>query len=55
MPNYPVIVGVGQLTNRIKSLDEAIEPADMMATVARTAAEDAGSADLLARWTRCRW
>ena len=24
MPNYPVIVGVGQLTNHLKSLDEAI-------------------------------
>lgn len=47
MPNYPVIVGVGQLTNRIKSLDEAIEPAEMMARVARLAAEDAGSRDLI--------
>src|SRR5450756_976761 len=49
MPNYPVIVGVGQLTNRLKSLDQAIEPAEMMARVARAAADDAGSPDLLAR------
>jgi acetyl-CoA C-acetyltransferase len=49
MPNYPVIVGVGQLTNHLKSLDQAIEPAEMMARVARTAAEDAGSPDLLTR------
>ena len=49
MPNYPVIVGVGQLTNHLKSLDEAIEPAEMMARVARAAADDAGSPDLLAR------
>jgi acetyl-CoA C-acetyltransferase len=40
---------VGQLTNHLKSLDEAIEPAEMMAHVARAAAEDAGSPDLLAR------
>ncbi len=49
MANYPVIVGVGQLTNHLKSLDQAIEPAEMMATVARLAAEDAGSPDLLAK------
>jgi acetyl-CoA C-acetyltransferase len=47
MPNYPVIVGVGQLTNRIKSLDEALEPVEMMARVAHLAAEDAGSRDLI--------
>lgn len=49
MPNYPVVVGVGQLTNHLKSLDQAIEPAEMMARVARAAAEDAGSPDLLAK------
>jgi acetyl-CoA C-acetyltransferase len=42
-----VIIGVGQLTNRIKSLDEAIEPVEMMARVAHLAAEDAGSRDLI--------
>ena len=47
MPNYPFIVGVGQLTNHIKSLDDAIEPAEMMRRVALAAAEDAGSGGLL--------
>ena len=47
MPNYPIIVGVGQFTNRLKSLEDAIEPAEMMARVARAAAEDAGSAGLI--------
>jgi acetyl-CoA C-acetyltransferase len=49
MPNYPVIVGVGQLTNRIKSLDQAVEPAELMARAARAAAVDAGSEGLLAQ------
>lgn len=49
MANYPVIVGVGQFTNRIKSLEESIEPAEMMATAARLAAKDAGSPDVLAK------
>ena len=49
MANYPVIVGVGQLTNRIKSLEEAVEPAEMMARVSRAAAEDSGSPDVLAK------
>lgn len=47
MPNYPVLIGAGQLTNRLKSLDEAIEPVEMMARVARAAAEDAGNAGLV--------
>lgn len=49
MPNYPIIVGVGQFTNHIKSLEESIEPAEMMARVSRAAAEDAGSPDLLSK------
>jgi acetyl-CoA C-acetyltransferase len=49
MPNYPIIVGVGQLTNRIKTLEEAIEPAEMMAIVARKAVEDSGWPDLLSK------
>lgn len=49
MPNYPVVVGVGQLTNRIKSLDDAIEPVELMVRAARAAAEDAGSPDLLSK------
>ena len=49
MPNYPIVVGAGQFINRLKSLDQAIEPAELMAYVARAAAEDAGSADLLSK------
>jgi acetyl-CoA C-acetyltransferase len=47
MPNYPVIIGAGQLTNRLKTLDEAIEPLGMMERVARAAADDAGAPGLL--------
>lgn len=47
--NYPVIVGVGQITNRHKSLDEALEPAELMARSAQLAAEDAGNPDLLSK------
>ncbi len=47
--NYPVIVGVGQLTNRSDSLDDAIEPVEMMARVARAAEADAGVEGLLAK------
>ena len=57
MPNYPVIVGVGQLTHHPRTLEEAIEPVEMMARVAREAEADAqtgarpgtGAAGLLAR------
>jgi acetyl-CoA C-acetyltransferase len=45
--NLPVIVGVGQLTNRSERIEDAIEPVELMARVARTAAEDAGSARLV--------
>jgi acetyl-CoA C-acetyltransferase len=48
MTNYPVIVGVGQLTNHPESINDAIEPAEMMAACARAAEEDCG-AGLLAR------
>lgn len=47
--NYPLIVGVGQLTNRSDSLDDAVEPVEMMALVARAAETDAGVRGLLAR------
>jgi acetyl-CoA C-acetyltransferase len=47
MASYPVIVGAGQFTNRLKSLDQAIEPIEMMERVARVAAEDAGASGLL--------
>jgi len=47
--NYPVIAGVGQLTNRPRSVEDAIEPVEMMTGVARTAERDAGVAGLLAQ------
>src|SRR5438093_8612407 len=47
--NDPVIVGVGQLTNHPKSIDETLEPLDMMERVAREAEEDAGIGGLLER------
>lgn len=47
MPNYPVIVGVGQFTNHAKSLEKAIEPAELMAIAVRAAATDSGREDIL--------
>src|SRR3990167_3160448 len=44
--NLPVIVGVGQYVNRSRELAEAVEPLEMMATVA--AAADAGVQGLVA-------
>ena len=49
MPNYPIIVGAGQLTNRPKSLEDCIEPLEMMERVAREAETDAGKEGLLAK------
>jgi acetyl-CoA C-acetyltransferase len=49
VPNYPVIVGAGQLTNHPESIDQSIEPLEMMERVAREAANDAGAAGLLTR------
>jgi acetyl-CoA C-acetyltransferase len=45
----PVIIGVGQYTNRLEDLSDTCEPLEMMALVARRAAEDAGAPGLLAR------
>lgn len=45
----PVIIGVGQHTNRSEDLSDAREPLDMMALVARRAEEDAGVPGLLGR------
>ena len=47
--NYPLIVGVGQFTNHPKALSDCVEPADMMAQVARSAEADAGAPGLLAK------
>ena len=41
-PRTPVIVGVGQFLNRAESLDDAIEPVEMMLRAARRAEADAG-------------
>jgi acetyl-CoA C-acetyltransferase len=48
-PNTPVLVGVGQLQYRIKDLDEATEPLDMMLQACEKAAEDAGNPSLLSQ------
>jgi acetyl-CoA C-acetyltransferase len=45
----PILVGVGQLTQRDVEPARALEPVDMMAAAARTAAEDAGAGDRLLR------
>ena len=41
-PRTPVIVGVGQFLNRIESLDQAVEPLEMMMRAVRRAEADAG-------------
>lgn len=45
---YPVIVGVGQVTNRAQATNDSIEPVELMARAARLADDDAGGG-LLAR------
>lgn len=47
--NYPVIIGVGQLTHRPSSVAEALEPMEMMVRVAQAAEADAGVPGLLPR------
>ncbi|HEY5638584.1 MAG TPA: acetyl-CoA acetyltransferase, partial [Dehalococcoidia bacterium] len=42
MSNYPVIIGVGQVTNRAQTVADSIEPVELMAQSARLADEDAG-------------
>ena len=39
---YPVIVGVGQVTNRAQTVDDSVEPVELMAQAARLADDDAG-------------
>lgn len=41
-PNTPVLVGVGQLKHRIESLEEALEPVDMMLEACSRAEQDTG-------------
>ena len=41
-PRTPVIVGVGQVLNRSKDLEEAVEPIQMMLTAIREAEKDTG-------------
>lgn len=48
-PRTPVLVGVGQWSNRVDRGDTPVEPADMMAEALRRAAADSGAtSDLLA-------
>ncbi len=47
--NHPIIIGVGQLTNRSERLEDAIEPVQMMARAAQSAEADAGTPGLLAK------
>lgn len=47
--DYPIIVGCGQVTNRVKELREAQEPLDLMEAAARAAEADAGVPNLLAK------
>lgn len=46
-PRTPVIAGVGQFLNRIESLDEAVEPLEMMMRAVRRAEADTGSGAFL--------
>lgn len=44
-PHTPVIIGVGQLSQRVDRGEEELEPIDLMASAARIALGDAGVAD----------
>jgi acetyl-CoA C-acetyltransferase len=46
-PNTPVLVGVGQLLNRIDTLEETIEPIEMMLRASELAEQDTGAAGVL--------
>ncbi|MEY4372851.1 MAG: hypothetical protein RL219_1620, partial [Actinomycetota bacterium] len=43
-PNTAVIVGVGQVSHRFTTLDDALSPGELMAEAIRRAATDAGLA-----------
>lgn len=45
----PILVGVGQWTNRLEDADQAVQPLEMMERVARLAAQDAGATELLSK------
>jgi len=47
-PRTPILVGVGQLSNRVDAGAEALEPVDLLAEAARRAEADAGASGLLA-------
>ncbi len=46
-PNLPVLVGVGQVSQRVDRGDQVLEPADLMAEALRRAGADSGSPSLL--------
>ena len=46
-PNTPVLVGVGQLLNRVEALEDAIEPIEMMLRASERAEQDTGAAGVL--------
>ncbi len=48
-PRTPVIVGCGQVTQRVEHIDDAREAIALMRLAAERAAEDAGAPELLAR------
>jgi acetyl-CoA C-acetyltransferase len=48
-PRTPVIVGVGQWSNRVDRGEPSCEPVDMMAEVLRRAASDSGAGDATVR------
>ena len=48
-PRTPVLVGAGQVLNRIEKLEDAKEPLEMMMTAIVMAEEDTGVGSLLAQ------
>ncbi len=46
-PRTPVLIGVGQLSNRVDRGEAAVEPVELMARAARLAADDANAPDAL--------
>ncbi len=48
-PEYPIIVGVGQITNRSVDTQTAKDPLELMELASRLAEADAGGSELLAK------